>query len=164
MSARARSVRIGSPNAQASGDYIAHMAHEHYTAFPGTTALDVFARGVVCHIDKPATTGTGNAHLRRADGRDAEVEFSGWTGLSKIIDSWLSDWDGTTTDYIGKVDTANRRVRELERELETARAERDALLAQCYEAGYSQYGLAKMLGESKAKIHRWIKGVRTSGT
>lgn len=155
-------VQLGDPDHAATGDYIVKTVLGHYDESSNTRVAIVVSRGVVAKFIGGINAPKLGFIAMRDDGeqlRFASVER--WSQLKGDIDSWLADYDPSSTDkYASNVVRLHDDVARIERELAAATHERNVALARAAKAGYTQYALADLIGENRTNVNRWIRAAR----
>lgn len=155
-------VQLGDPDHAASGEYIVQTVLDHYEASPNTRAAVVVARGVVAKFIGGINAPKLGFIAMRDDGEQLRVtSVSRWSKLKDELDTWLADYDADgTAKYAKNVVRLHDDVARLERELAVATRKRNVALARAAKAGYTQYALADLLGESRTNVNRWTRAAR----
>lgn len=154
--------QLGDPDHTASGDYIVKTVLHHYEESPNTRVVMVVARGVVAKFIGGVNAPKLGFIAMRDDGEQLRVaSVNRWSKLKNEIDSWLAGYDADgTAKYAANVVRLHDDVARLERELAMAKRKRNVALARAVKAGYTQYALADLIGESKVNVNRWTRAAR----
>lgn len=155
-------VQLGDPDHAASGDYIVKTVLRHYEESPNTRVAIVVSRGVVAKFIGGVNAPKLGFIAMRDDGEQLRVvSVSRWSSLRDELDSWLAGYDADgTAKYASNVVRLHDDVARLERELAVAIRRRNVALARAARAGYTQYALADLLGESRTNVNRWTRAAR----
>ena len=155
-------VQLGDPDHAASGEYIVQTVLDHYSESPNTRVAVVVARGVVAKFIGGINASKIGFIAMRDDGEQLRVtSVSRWSKLKDELDTWLADYDADgTVKYAKNVVRLHDDVARLERELAVAIHNRNVALARAARAGYTQYALADLIGESRTNVNRWIRAAR----
>ena len=164
MTAAMRPVQIGDAEHAASGDFIVDTVLEFYDTAPNARVVIVQARGVVAKFVGGVSAAKLGFIAMRDDGAQMRVaSVQRWSELKAEIDSWLEGFaPANVRAHAREVVRTHDEVARLERELARARRARNEALVRAERAGYTQYALADLLGESRTNVNRWANSARIS--
>lgn len=109
--------------------------------------------------DRPLAGKIGGVRATRADGEVLDLPIDGqtWDQLTTGLVDFMDEWPAMVGSRLTVARDAAKRRKQIEGELNLARAdEREAVIA-AHRAGATGYRLAKITGVSQPTIGRWVR-------